>query len=144
MNRMYAPSLVCFIWRRISSFISRHSPPRVSFLTLSTSIDKALSVHPYTKIFACSDFSVHHKDWSTYSGVSDRHGELCCNFSVSQDLTQEAYPSLWLPYSHIWLWYLPSSTSWLLGGAPTSIGHYFCLSVRPSRTISQKLYIIRS
>ena len=80
--------------------------------TVSTSIDNALSVHPYTKIFACGDFSVHHKDWLTYSGVTDRPGELCCNFSVSHDLTQGPYPGLWLPYSHTWLWYLQSSTSW--------------------------------
>ena len=82
-------------------------------LYVSTSIDKALSVYPYTKIFACGDFSVHHKDWPTYSGVTDRPGELCCNFSVSHDLTQGPYSGLWLPYSHTWLWYLQFSTSWL-------------------------------
>ena len=31
---------------------------------------------------------MHHKDWLTYSGRTDRPGELCCNFSISSDLTQ--------------------------------------------------------
>ena len=33
-------------------------------------------------------FNVHHKDWLTYSGGTDRPGELCYNFSISNDLTQ--------------------------------------------------------
>ena len=33
-------------------------------------------------------FCVHHKDWLTYSGGTDRLGELCYNFSISNDLTQ--------------------------------------------------------
>ena len=34
------------------------------------------------------DFNVHHKDWLTYSGGRDRPGELCYNFSISNDLIQ--------------------------------------------------------
>ena len=30
--------------------------------------------------FVFGDFKVHHKDWLTYSGVTDRPGELCYNF----------------------------------------------------------------
>ena len=33
-------------------------------------------------------FNVHHKDWLTYSGGTDRPGKLCYNFSISNDLTQ--------------------------------------------------------
>ena len=33
-------------------------------------------------IFLSLDFNVHHKDWLTYSG-----GELCYNFSISNDFT---------------------------------------------------------
>ena len=33
-------------------------------------------------------FNIHHKDWLTYSGGTDRPGELCYNFSISNDLTQ--------------------------------------------------------
>ena len=34
------------------------------------------------------DFNVHHKDWLTYSGGTDRPGKLCYNFFISNDLTQ--------------------------------------------------------
>ena len=85
----------------------------IVFDSVSTSINKALSVHLYAKIFACGDFSVHHKDWLTYSGVTNRPGELCVTF-VSYDLTQGRCTGPWLPYSYTWLWYLQSSTFWLL------------------------------
>ena len=39
-------------------------------------------------MFVFGDFNVHHKDWLTYSGGTDRSGELCYNFSISNDLTQ--------------------------------------------------------
>ena len=38
-------------------------------------------------VFVIGDFHVHHKDWLTYSGGSDRPGELCYNFSISKELT---------------------------------------------------------
>ena len=31
---------------------------------------------------------MHHKDWLTYSSGTDRPGELCYNFSISNNLTQ--------------------------------------------------------
>ena len=39
-------------------------------------------------MFFFEDFNVHHKDWRTYSGETDRSGELCYNFSFSNDLIQ--------------------------------------------------------
>ena len=39
-------------------------------------------------MFVFGDLNIHHKDWLTYSGGTDRPGELCFNFSVSNDLTQ--------------------------------------------------------
>ena len=39
-------------------------------------------------MFVFGDFNVHHKDWLTYSGGTDRPGELCYNFSILSDLTQ--------------------------------------------------------
>ena len=39
-------------------------------------------------MFFFGDFNVHHKDWLIYSGGTDRLGELCFNFSISNDLTQ--------------------------------------------------------
>ena len=39
-------------------------------------------------VFVFGDFNIHHKDWLTYSSGTDRPGELCYNFSISNDLTQ--------------------------------------------------------
>ena len=39
-------------------------------------------------MFVFGDFNVHHTDWLTYSGGTDRPGELCYNFSISNDITQ--------------------------------------------------------
>ena len=45
-------------------------------------------INPSANVFVFGDFNVHHKDWLTYSGGTDRPGELCYNFSISNDLTQ--------------------------------------------------------
>ena len=42
-------------------------------------------------------FNVHHKDWLTYSGGTDWPGELCYNFSFSNDLTQMVNFPTWIP-----------------------------------------------
>ena len=39
-------------------------------------------------MFVFGDINTCHKDWLTYSGGTDRTGELCYNFSISNDLTQ--------------------------------------------------------
>ena len=39
-------------------------------------------------MFVFGDFNVHCTDWLTYSGGTDRLGELCYNFSISNYLTQ--------------------------------------------------------
>ena len=44
-------------------------------------------LNPSANVFIFGDFNVHHKDWLTYSGGTDRSGKLC-NFSISSDLTQ--------------------------------------------------------
>ena len=56
--------------------------------SISSNIDEALSVDP-SNVFVFVGF--HHKDWLTYSGGTDRSGELCYNFFsviISNDLTQ--------------------------------------------------------
>ena len=40
-----------------------------------------------------------HKYWTTYSGGSDRPGEHCYNFLISNDLTQLANFPTWIPQS---------------------------------------------
>ena len=58
------------------------------FNSISSNIDEVLSINPSANVFVFGDFNVHHKDWLTYSGGTDRPGELCYNFSFSNDLTQ--------------------------------------------------------
>ena len=56
-----------------------------------------LSINPSANVFVFEDFNVHHKDWLTFSGGTDRPGELCYNFSISNDLTQMVNFSALIP-----------------------------------------------
>ena len=58
------------------------------FDSISSNIDEVLSINPSANVFVFGDFNVHHNDWLTYSGGTDRFGELCYNFSFSNNLTQ--------------------------------------------------------
>ena len=57
------------------------------FDSILSNIDEVLLINP-SILFVFGDFNVHHKDWLTYSSGTDRSGELCYNFSISNDLTQ--------------------------------------------------------
>ena len=48
------------------------------FDSISSSIDKVLSINSSANVFVFGDFNVRHKDWLTYSGGTD----------ISNDLTQ--------------------------------------------------------
>ena len=58
------------------------------FYSISSNIGEILSINPSANVFVFADFNVHHKDWLTYSSRTDRPGELCYNFTISNDLTQ--------------------------------------------------------
>ena len=58
------------------------------FDSISSNIDEVFSINPYANVFVFGDFNVHHKDWLTCSGGTDRSSEFCYNFSISNDLTQ--------------------------------------------------------
>ena len=58
------------------------------FYYISSNIDDVLLIKPSANVFVFGNFNVHHKDWVTYSGGTDRPGELCSNFSISNNLTQ--------------------------------------------------------
>ena len=58
------------------------------FYSISSNIDEVLLINPSANVFVFGDFNVHHKDWLTYSGGTDQPGELCYNFSISNDITQ--------------------------------------------------------
>ena len=65
------------------------------FDSISSNIDEVLLINPSANVFVFGDFNVHHKDWLTYSGGTDRPGELCYNFSISNDYTQMVnFPTL--------------------------------------------------
>ena len=61
---------------------STSSPLSTVFDSISSNIDKVLSINP-SAVFVFGDFI-----WLTYSGETDRLGELCYNFHISNDLTQ--------------------------------------------------------
>ena len=66
-----------FLYRSPSSSLCR------VFDSISSNIDEVLSSSPSANVFVFGDFNVHHKDQLTYSGDTDRPGELCYNFSIS-------------------------------------------------------------
>ena len=67
------------------------------FDSISSNIDEVLWINPSANVFVFGDFNVHHKDWLTYSGRTDRPGELCYNLSISNDLTQMVNFHTWIP-----------------------------------------------
>ena len=86
-----ADSYLCFrlaLLHSVSYFFFLYRSPSSSLCTvfdsISSNIDEVLSAN----VFVFGDFNVHHKDWLTYSGGTDRPGELCYNFPISNDLTQ--------------------------------------------------------
>ena len=58
--------------------------------SVSSNIYEVLLINPSLNVFVFGDFNVHYKDWLTYSVGTDRPGELCYNFSFSNDLIQMA------------------------------------------------------
>ena len=90
-----ADSYLCFqlaLLHSVSYFFFLYRSPFSSLCTvfdsISSNIDEVLSINPSDNVFVFGDFNVHHKDWLTYSGGTDRPGELCYNFSISNDLTR--------------------------------------------------------
>ena len=90
-----ADSYLCFrvaLLHSVSCFFFLYRSPSSSLCTffdsISSNIDEVLSINPSANVFVFGNFNVHHKDWLTYSGGTDRPGELCYNFSISNDLTQ--------------------------------------------------------
>ena len=79
---LHSVSYFFFLYRSPSSLLC------TVFYSISSNIDEVLSTNPSANVFVFGDFNVHHKDWLTYSGGTDRPGKLCYNFSISNDLTQ--------------------------------------------------------
>ena len=84
-----ADSYLCFrlaLLHSMSYLFSLHQSPFSSLCTvfdsISSNMDEVLLISPSANIFVFGDFNVYHKDWITYSGGTDRSGELCYNFSI--------------------------------------------------------------
>ena len=67
------------------------------FDSVSPDIDEVLPINPSANLFVFGDFNINHKDWLTYSGETDRPGELSDNFSISNDFTQIVNFPTWIP-----------------------------------------------
>ena len=67
------------------------------FDSISFNKDEVLSINQSANVSVFGDFNVHHKDWLTSFGGTDRSGELCYNFSISNDLTQTVNFPTWIP-----------------------------------------------
>ena len=67
------------------------------FNSISSSIDEILVINPSVNVFVFGDFNIHHKDCLTYSTGTDRPGELCYNFSISNNVTHIANFPTWIP-----------------------------------------------
>ena len=99
-----ADSCLCFqlaLLHSLSSFFFLYQSPSSSLYTvfdsISSNIDEVLSITQSANVFIFGDFNVHHKDWLTFSGGTDRPGELCYNFSISSDVTQIVNFPTWIP-----------------------------------------------
>ena len=90
-----ANSYLCFrlaLLHSVSYFFFLYRSPSSTlcmvFESVSSNIDEVLSINHLLMFLSLETFNVHHKDWLTYSSGTDRPGELCYNFSISNDLSQ--------------------------------------------------------
>ena len=88
---LHSVSYFFFLYRSPSSALC------TVFDSISSNIDEVLSINPSANVFVFGDFNIHHKDWLTYSSGTDWPGELCYNFSISNDLTQMINFPTWIP-----------------------------------------------
>ena len=78
-----ADSYLCFrlaLLHSVSYFFFLYRSPSSSLCTvfdsISSNIDEVLLINPSANVFVFGDFNVHQKDWLTYSGGTDKPGEL--------------------------------------------------------------------
>ena len=84
-------SYLCFqlaLLHSVSCFFCLNLSPSSSlcmvFDSISSNTDELLSINTSANMFVFGDFNIHCKDWLTYSGGTDRPGEHCYNFFLSQ------------------------------------------------------------
>ena len=92
-------SYLCFQLALLHFFFLSQSPSLslcMVFYSISSKIDEILSTNPSTNVFIFQNFNIPHKDWLSYSGGTDRPGELCYNVSISNGLNQMANFPTWI------------------------------------------------
>ena len=72
---------ICFqlaLLHSVSYFFFYQSPSSlcIVFDYISSNIDEVLLINPSANLFFFGDFNVHHKDWLTYSGGTDRPSQM--------------------------------------------------------------------
>ena len=70
LDLLHSVSYFFFLYRSPSSVLC------TVFDSISSNIDDVLSINASANVFVFGDCNVHHKDWLTYSGGTDRSGEL--------------------------------------------------------------------
>ena len=85
-----ADSYLCFwvdLLHSVSYFFFLYQLTSSSLCTvfdgISSGIDEVLSINQSTDGFVFGDFNIHHKDSLNFSDGTDRPGEHCYNFSIS-------------------------------------------------------------
>ena len=68
--------------------LSRSSSLCTVFDGISYNMDEVLLINPSTNVFVFGEFSIHHRDWLTFSGGTGKPGELWYYFFISNDLAQ--------------------------------------------------------
>ena len=74
--------LFFFRYRSLSSLLC------LVFDSVSSNVDEILLINPSASVSVFGDLNVHHKDWLTYSGRTERPGKLFYNLSISNVLMQ--------------------------------------------------------
>ena len=88
---LHPVSYVFFLYRSPSSSLC------TIFDSISSNKDELLLINPSANVFVFGDFDVHHKDWPVHFGGTDRLGELCYTFSVSNDPAQIVNFPIFIP-----------------------------------------------
>ena len=106
-ERNSADSYLCFwlaLFYSVLYFFLLHWSPSSSlcmaFDYISCNIDEVLSINLSPNLFVFGDFKVHHKDWLTYYGGTDRSGKLCSLFfmKITASATKSLYRDCHLCY----------------------------------------------
>ena len=77
-----ADSYLCFrlaFFHSVSYFFFLYRSPSLFLCMVFDSISS--NINPFANVFVFGDFSIHHKNWLTYSCGNDRSDGLCYNIS---------------------------------------------------------------